>query len=664
LARSTWITRFERACVGDARDPGEFVLDCFRKALELGEVAAEDLDRVLAFHAGDRLLDIVLDVLREVEIDADEFAFETRRHLFHKLRLGQPVRPFLERLEGHEKFSDEGSVRIGGILAAALLGDDRAHGRIAGDDLADLVDSIPAGVERDRGRQQGADPEIALFKFRQEFGAEAHAEAPADDKKRQRDHGGHARVAYGKPQDVLIDLTQLAHEVRFDLVDFFRQQQRRHHGGHCECRDHGADQRVGVSPRHRPENLAFHALHREQRQEGSNRDDDREEDRLVDFDCGGEDPVQPVAAACIRWMTGGVMRQVAENVFHHDDGAIDDDAQIDGADRQQIGGIAAQDRNDDGKQQCNRDGRGYDQRAAQIAEKDPLNEEDEGDAEQHIVHHGAHGDRDQVAAIVIRLDLHARWQAAVAVDALDGRTHARHHIHRAFEFLHQDDAEQDVVLVVARGNSQSGGESDLVMGDIRQHDGQAALLAHHDIVDVADRAQHADSAHVDRLFAHGNRAPADIGVAGGNGIDDLRQSEPIGPHAVEIDFGLVFLGLAAQWRDVGDPGNDAKFAFDHPVLQRLELDQVHSGRTLELIAQDFADAAGRRNHRRDDRRQRGVLQPVGDLLAHEIIVTAIFELQADKAEREHRVRADVGEAGRAGDRNLERNGDIALDFLR
>ena len=192
---------------------------------------------------------------------------------------------------------------------------------------------------------------------------------------------------------------------------------------------------------------------------------------------------------------------------------------------------------------------------------------------------------------------------------------------------------------------------------------QAALLAHHDVVDVADRAEHADAAHIDRLFAHRDGAAADIGVAGGNRVDDLRQSQAVGPHAIEVDFGLVFLGFAAQRRDVGDTRHDAQFALDHPVLQRLELGQVHARRTLELVAQDFADAAGRRNDRRNDGGQRGILQPVGDLLTHKVIVAAIFELQADKAEREHRVRADVSETRRARDRNFKRDRDVTLDFF-
>ena len=172
-------------------------------------------------------------------------------------------------------------------------------------------------------------------------------------------------------------------------------------------------------------------------------------------------------AARVGWMTRRVMREMAEDVFHHDDGAVDDNAEIDGADRQQIGGIAAQHRDDDRKEQRDRNGGRHDQRAAQVAEENPLDQEDQRDAEQHVVHHGAHRDRDQIAAVVEWLDLDAGWQAAVAVDALDRRAHARHHIHGALELLHQHDAEQDVVLIVAAGNAEARREPDLVVGNIR-----------------------------------------------------------------------------------------------------------------------------------------------------------------------------------------------------
>src|SRR4029078_1743620 len=127
--------------------------------------------------------------------------------------------------------------------------------------------------------------------------------------------------------------------------------------------------------------------------------------------------------------------------------------------------------------------------------------------------------------------------------------------------------------------------------DIRQQHRRAALLRQHDVLDVVDRAHHAEATYIDGLLAHRNVPPTDIGVAGGDGLQDLRQSEAIGHHAVEIDLGLELLGLAAHHRYAGNAGNDAQLALHHPDLQRLELHEVHSGRALELVAHDFTDAA-------------------------------------------------------------------------
>src|SRR5262249_8716469 len=117
-------------------------------------------------------------------------------------------------------------------------------------------------------------------------------------------------------------------------------------------------------------------------------------------------------------------------------------------------------------------------------------------------------------------------------------------------------------------------------------------------------------------------------------------------------------------QDSRETRHDAQLSLDNPILDRLEPDQVHAGWTFELIAQDFADSAGRRNHRRYRCRQRRIFQPIGDLLAYKIVIAAIFELQSNEPEREHGVRADVSKARRTRDRDFERDGDITLDFLR
>ena len=379
------------------------------------------------------------------------------------------------------------------------------------------------------------------------------------------------------------------------------------------------------------------------------------------------------AAVRIRWrlsvpapapLRGMVVGQMTEDVLHHDHGGIDDDAEVDRADRQQVGGFAAQHRDHHGEEQRHRNGGRYDDRAAQIAEEYPLDGEDQRNPEQHVVQHGFNRNRHQIAAVVERLDVHPGRQRTVGIDTLDGGADALHHLHRAFELLHQHDAGDDVGGVVAARDTKLRHEADLNLRHIRQQDRHAALLGQDDVADVLERTDDADAAYVDRLLADRDRPAADIGIAGRNRRDHLRQGQAVGHHPAEIDLGLELLGLAAEHQHVGNAGHDSQPALHHPVLQRLELHDVHAGRPAQFVAEDFADGPCRRDHGLHAGRQFDVREPVDDLLAHEVVIPAILELNADEAQAVDRVRADEPQAGRAGKRNLDRDRDVALHFLR
>ncbi len=66
--------RGEYRKVGHAAYVAHGVLDLLRDFRQHDEVVADQLDRVLTFDAGDRFLDVVLDVLREVEARRREIA--------------------------------------------------------------------------------------------------------------------------------------------------------------------------------------------------------------------------------------------------------------------------------------------------------------------------------------------------------------------------------------------------------------------------------------------------------------------------------------------------------------------------------------------------------------------------------------------------------------
>src|SRR5262249_7721620 len=88
-------------------------------------VVTDQLDRVLAFDAGYRFLDVVLNVLREVEADAGKLRLQSLVHLLDELVFGQVLAPLLFRLEGREKFGIEEAGSIRAVVGPALLGYDR-----------------------------------------------------------------------------------------------------------------------------------------------------------------------------------------------------------------------------------------------------------------------------------------------------------------------------------------------------------------------------------------------------------------------------------------------------------------------------------------------------------------------------------------------------------
>src|SRR5262249_37170702 len=163
----------------------------------------------------------------------------------------------------------------------------------------------------------------------------------------------------------------------------------------------------------------------------------------------------------------------------------------------------------------------------------------------------------------------------------------------------------------------------------------------YDTADVFQRPDNTEATDIDRLLAHRDRSAANIGVVGRDRVDDLRYRYSEGAHAIEVDLGLKLLCLAAEHQHVGHPRHHAQPALHHPVLQRLELNQVHVGRPFELVAEDLADGARWRDYWLHPLRQVGIPQSIYRLLAYEVVVAAIFELQVDETERGDRVATDV-----------------------
>ena len=361
----------------------------------------------------------------------------------------------------------------------------------------------------------------------------------------------------------------------------------------------------------------------------------------------------------------GGLSEPAEDRLHHDHGGIDDQAEIDRADRQQIGGFAAQDENDDGEKQRERNRRADDQRASEIAEEYPLQQHDQDDPDHHVVQHRVGGDVDQILAVVDPLDLTPggrieellmSW-TSFSTRAIVGELCSPRRISTMPCTMSSS---------WSRPAMPSRGFSPIVTcGDVANQNRIAARLRQHGVVQIVDRADQADAAHHGGLRADIDGVAADIDVGVGDGLQHLRQRQPVGDQLVEVDLQFIGLGLAAPAGDVDHAGHGAEAALQYPVLQRLEVEDAVVRRSLQPVAKDFAGRAQRRNARlRAARQRRELRQPVQHLLQRLFIGVIEGELQLDVGQSVQRDGADGAQVLDAGDLGLDRDRDVALDLLR
>ena len=182
----------------------------------------------------------------------------------------------------------------------------------------------------------------------------------------------------------------------------------------AERRDDGqrehqrTQQGKAVGQRQRAENAALHPLQREHRNERRDDDRHREERRARHVNRGMNDELKELPAA-LRLLA---MRFV-QHVFNQHDRAVDEDAEIDRAHRDQVGRQVNQLQPDERREQSQRDDRRHDQRAPDAPQKQPDDPNHEERAEQQIVVDGAERFAYEIRPVVERADPHALRQDAL-----------------------------------------------------------------------------------------------------------------------------------------------------------------------------------------------------------------------------------------------------------
>src|SRR5215472_5232546 len=124
-------------------------------------------------------------------------------------------------------------------------------------------------------------------------------------------------------------------------------EQERTEGGHDrKNREQRAGERISVGLRHRAEYVALDSTQREQRNEADDYDRGGKKDGAVDLGRCTKDRCEFSPEAERGRSLGPIerrtFRKVSKDVFHHDNAGVDDETEIDGPHRQEIGGFSAQ----------------------------------------------------------------------------------------------------------------------------------------------------------------------------------------------------------------------------------------------------------------------------------------------------------------------------------
>src|SRR5580658_8702573 len=125
-------------------------------------------------------------------------------------------------------------------------------------------------------------------------------------------------------------------------------------------------------------------------------DGDGIENGAIDIASGGEDDVVEFVFLAV------AKAELAVDILDHDDGAVDDDAEIDGPDGEQVGGFASGVEKDKGEEESERDGERGNYGSTDTDEKKDEHDENQRHAAQEIPFDGVGGDFDEIATVIVR----------------------------------------------------------------------------------------------------------------------------------------------------------------------------------------------------------------------------------------------------------------------
>jgi hypothetical protein len=493
-------------------------------------------------------------------------------------------------------------------------------------------------VKGDGVRHGGAHPQCTFVQLGHELRADHRHEDHRQHEQRRRsaDDQARARHAPFEPTCVAILKPSKGAILPFGAAAFqqhgaqYRNDRERHEQG----ADQGEDRGVG----HRREQAARGPGEHVDREKRRDDDANRVDDRAVDLRRGRRDGVAD--GALLRATHG----ELSIDVLHHDDGPIDENAEVDGADREEVRRNVPDVQTDEREQQRQRNRRRDDEPRPHVVEEEDQHDDHQQDAVQQVGLDGVRGEPDEIAAIVERPHLHVGRQDAgvelprLGFDALEHRL-------RLLAGAHQDDALHRVVDRHEAELSQPGRMADHDLRDVLHEDRRAVLHGEDDVADVVERIDAPEPAHVIELPALGEKSASRVPIVRAERGGDGRRGQSRSGELGRIEQDLVLHRLAAERREVRDAGDRPELLVQHPVLENLELHRGTIGAFEHVAIHEARRRRERRDRWRDAAGQSEIADPLERLLTCEIIVCPVLEGEPDVREPVQRDRSRHLESG-------------------
>src|ERR1700722_15615927 len=332
--------------------------------------------------------------------------------------------------------------------------------------------------------------------------------------------------------------------------------------------DERAEERERHCVGHRVEQFSGRPGQRVDRQISGDDDGDRIKDRTIDIARGVQNHFVQVVIGAFAF------GEFAIDVFDHHDRAVDDDAEVDRADREQVGGFAGSVKKYKGEEKRERNRQSGDHGRPEADEEKQQHEEYENHAAEQIVFDGVGRNANEVAAVVVRMNLYVGRQSA-AVELVGFLLDAAQDRLRLLSAPHQDHAFNGVVvfldLVLKSKNSKARRVADHDGADIFHAHGPAIVAADDDLADIVGRFQQAEAAHVVELSALRVKTASGVRVVRLDRVENVRDRlmKVIEPRRIEQD--VILHRRAPEAGVVSNARYAAVRAFDDPVFESVQL---------------------------------------------------------------------------------------------